>query len=218
MKNLVVAILTSAVTASLCVYYLPFTNRVGSTAIVLPEPAVETPTVARVVKSEPSSNSEALRQKVAELEAMQQSLQVKVAALNDLALPAGLSGSRPSEAVNLDKIKEEEERRLAEQNHEQGFERLKANFYSEGRDYAWAAEMSDSFSEVENRLLDFNIDSIQITDKECRSETCIVEYTYTDDELMHKVRPLLTARHVSEVTFKEIEEDGVKKTIAIYRR
>lgn len=219
MKNLVVSMLASAVTASFCVYYLTSITAVdNSPAVVQQTSAVQTTLAEEIKTLEPLSGSEALLEKVAAIEAMQKSLQAKVAALNAQALSAESSVSQPIiETVDLREV-EEEEQLLVEQNSEQSFEALKENFYFEGQDYAWAADMSDSFADIESLLLQLNIDSVDITHQECRSATCIIEYTYTDEEQMQKVRPLLVARHASSVMFKEIQEDGVNKTIALYRR
>lgn len=100
---------------------------------------------------------------------------------------------------------------------ENSFELLETEFSFEEDNPAWQAEMADSISRIDELLHQLKVDSIQIGSHECRSNSCIVEYNFTDPETLYKIRPILKMGQASQSAFKEVTENGQRKLIAIYK-
>ena len=98
------------------------------------------------------------------------------------------------------------------------FEDLADQVFSEEYDSAWASEMETSFDEVAQRLQSFNQGSTIITSSECRSQSCMVEFTHQEDVDQALIASLLPARGAKEVVLKHVREGGIQKTLAIYLR
>lgn len=91
------------------------------------------------------------------------------------------------------------------------------NSYEE-YDSGWASDMEVSFVEIEQRLQSFNMESTTITSRECRSQSCVVEFTHQEGTDQTLVIGILAANGAREVIFKHIQEGDTKKTLAIYMR
>lgn len=89
--------------------------------------------------------------------------------------------------------------------------------YEEYNEY-WASEMDSSLQVVSQRLQDFGLESTEIAEQECRSESCYVEFVHHSDVDHMLFTMLASAPGVQEITFKHVQENGVQKTQAIYKR
>ena len=136
------------------------------------------------------------------------------------SLKSQIEKLRKAEAISADELDlDEEDYALAiAETEEVSFDDMEHSFSFEDDDPAWQAEMQDSIDQIKVLLSQLQVDSIEVANHECRSESCIVEYNFSDPETMYKIRPILNADGASKSTFKETEIDGQKKMIAIYKR
>lgn len=98
------------------------------------------------------------------------------------------------------------------------FDSLADQVFSGEYDSVWASEMEASFDEVTQRLQSFNQGSTTITSSECRSPSCMVEFTHQEDIDQALIASLLPARGAKEVVLKHVREGDVEKTLAVYLR
>ena len=75
-----------------------------------------------------------------------------------------------------------------EENPRQDFINAQNIFLNQRFDPSWDAQMRNSFEEVEATLQSVFADSITITEQECRSDTCRVEFTH--EQLETSLHPL----------------------------
>jgi len=105
-----------------------------------------------------------------------------------------------------------------ENNRSEHFERVKEEFLLEQYDSAWASEMDSSLADVTQRLKALDLGDISITNKDCRSSSCLVEFSHQDNIDQSVLSATLAAAGTSEIVLKHINDEGNDKTIVIYRR
>lgn len=121
--------------------------------------------------------------------------------------------------VEAAKNPEQEELDMAyESGFSQRFDDLKNQILYEEYDSVWASEMDASFADVEQRLQNFNMNSTAITSKECRSRSCLVEFSHQGGTDQTLVAAMLAANGAREVVLKHVQEGDIEKTLAIYMR
>jgi len=98
------------------------------------------------------------------------------------------------------------------------FENLADQLFNEEYDSVWASEMESSFDEVAERLQQYSPGSTIITSTDCRSQSCIVEFTHQVDVDQALIAYLLPARGAKEIVLKHIQEGDSFRTLAIYKR
>ena len=100
------------------------------------------------------------------------------------------------------------------------FDILSAELQNEDNDAHWSATMDIAFSEIEQRLQSLNMNSVRISQKQCGSESCLVEYTLdTENQNQPPVMDdLLAAQGASELVVKHVEENGSYRIMALYKR
>lgn len=104
-----------------------------------------------------------------------------------------------------------------EENPRQDFINAQNIFLNQRFDPSWDVQMRNSFEEVEATLQSVFADSITITEQECRSDTCRVEFTH--EQLETSLHPLMiAARGSNQMHFDTVVENGQKRTIVIYQR
>ena len=112
------------------------------------------------------------------------------------------------------------EQALAQQESEfDFFQEAYDRIYLEAYDPFWDAQMHTSFEAIETRLRQLNVGAMELSDSECRSNTCRVEFTYGDEAIdLNIISALIAAPGSSQVLLKHIDEGETKKTIAVYTR
>jgi len=122
------------------------------------------------------------------------------------------------ELKSSEQIDQEEINFTNEENDLVQFDTLKDNVLQEEYDSNWASEMDTSLANVEQRFKELNIDSIAITNKDCRSNACLVEFAYSGNIDPSILNSVLAAEGTSEVILKHVSEGDNNSTIAIYKR
>ncbi len=89
----------------------------------------------------------------------------------------------------------------------------------ETTDIYWDSEMQENLDKVEERFSQLGFTTTRILQRDCRSSLCKVEFDHGNseiDEAMLSV--LLSAKSAQHVSFDSFIENGVNKTVAIYKR
>jgi hypothetical protein len=218
MQSFIVTVLTAAVTASVVTYLLPAQQRVeDSRSVTLPMISEHSRDAENSnQKQKFQSNTEMLIQ----LQNKQEYFERQLNKINN-NIRTDNNSNRENKLASKQYYATDEadlDANVDVDTEEDAFENFETSFSNEANSAEWQALMSDSFSKQEELLTQLNIDSIAITQQDCSSDSCLIEYTYTDEEVMNKVKPILITEYTSQVAFKDVELDGEKKVIAIFRR
>jgi len=144
-----------------------------------------------------------------------QAMTVQISALENRLIKIETATSREPEIFN--NAPQEEPTGSYEENPRQGFINAQNIFLNQSFDPSWDAQMSNSFEEIEATLKAVFDDSITMTEQECRSDTCRVEFTH--EQLDTSIHPLMIAAEgSSQMHFDTIIENSQKRTIVIYQR
>ncbi|MDK1289842.1 hypothetical protein [Pseudoalteromonas umbrosa] len=106
---------------------------------------------------------------------------------------------------------------ISDSNARQEFMQAENTFYSQSVDSTWDAKMTSALQDVETALRSAFEDSVYISEQECRSDSCRVEFSLERDNI--NLHPLmLAAQGSSKMFFDEQIVNGQKKAIVIYQR
>lgn len=112
----------------------------------------------------------------------------------------------------------EQEAQLAMQTDQQhSFAVLEEEFYAESADPQWAATMQREWHRIEERLQQFTSGDTSIEYHECRSGTCRVEFVHAT-AAPALLPALIASPYNSQVVLQSVNDGGVEKTIALYKR
>lgn len=227
-NNILVGILSSAVAVLLYMICFSYFARGGGE----PGDSVSMHRPAQSLSAEAPSDDDRflmLRQSIDELAVVQQQLivrndglQQRIADLESELLqrpgtPAGTGYLQLDKQMAIDPDLEELD--MADESGALSkFDELQNQMLFENYDSVWSSEMEASFTDIEQRLQGFNMHSTMITHKECRSQSCFVEFTHLGEVDRAQLAGLLAANGAREVMLKPVQEGGVEKTLAIYRR
>lgn len=154
--------------------------------------------------------NQALRQKIAHLESLDNYRTSQTQSQNNKKTQFNISAHMDMTQEKFDGTNE---------NNRSGyFERVKEEFLLEQYDSAWASEMDSSLADVEQRLNTLDLGDISITYKDCRSSSCLVEFSHQDNTDQSVLSATLAAAGTSEIVLKHINVEGNDKTIVIYKR
>ncbi len=131
-------------------------------------------------------------------------------------------GDSSSDDTLLDPVEAHYQELFASENAAQIEERLSQyenQFANEPVDESWAADMQLSFGEIENRLKELSIDSIRLTERDCRSSLCRVTFEHIGTDAQTNIMPALIGTSTTgKVHLEHIKENNRVKTIAYYER
>jgi hypothetical protein len=165
-----------------------------------------------------------LQQRQNHLIASNESLQSRIAQLDDQTMV------QPEPYHQADDVQADLERNFeqdlvyrneeSERKFTQKFDEMWNNNGYEEQDEAWAGEMEASFSDFQQQIEDADSSSITITSHSCGSSSCAVEFTHHGDSDMEQAQFMddMMPEAASQVMFKEINEGGENKTLAIFMR
>lgn len=180
-----------------------------------------------IVKLKDSGANEQFRSEVATLSAQNEDLRSQLTRLQEqvaamqLTQSLGTAEALDEETGDVQRQAhiDAEEARLAaySDDNQYDFALLEEQFYAESPDAQWAATMQRDFHSIEARLNEHTGGGTRIEYQECRSSTCRVEYTH--EHTAPTILPALIASpNNTKVILQSVTQEGLAKTIALYRR
>lgn len=231
-------ITSTLVSSSIVLLSILFTPEPATTTVVHPDDNYQSVAMAQVnnyPQNTESSNSGKTKQLVDQIETLlskQQALvnknfilEQRISELEDSTQTTMQdnydNGYRQAYTMSPEEV-EQDEQMVAMESEQLAmeFDNLTAELQNEDLDANWSAAMDIAFSEIEQRLQALNINSVSISQKQCGSESCLVEYTLdtANQDQPPVMDNLLAAQGASEVIVKHVEENGRYKILALYKR